>query len=83
MKCDFMKIENICDNLACDCGRPTRANLFFAQYPNAPHRNGMPLVFPCLVAEMNCDLSLFKPKFDDIHCRLCTGRYWQAKICKD
>lgn len=83
MKCDFMKTENTCDNLACDCGRPSKANLFFAQYPDAPHRNGIPYVFPCLVDKMNCDLLECKPDFDDVHCWLCASRYWQAKICNN
>lgn len=83
MKCDFMNTEDLCGNIACDCGRPTRANLFFAQYPNAPHKNGVPLVFPCLVDKMGCgcNLSVHKPDFDDTHCRLCSGRYWLTKIC--
>ena len=83
MKCDFMKTGHLCSNFANNCGRPTRADLFFAQYPNAPHRNGIPWVFPCLVDEMgcNCDLSTHKPDFDDSYCRLCAGRYWLEKIC--
>ena len=81
MKCDFMKTNNVCANLAYDCGRPTRASLFFAQYPNAPHRNGIPYAFPCLVDEMSCELSVCKPDFNDSLCWLCAGRYWQEKIC--
>lgn len=81
MKCDFMNTANICSNLAEDCGRPTRANLFFEKYPYAPHRNGIPLVFPCFVDQMTCDLSKCKPNIDDSHCKLCGARYWLSKIC--
>lgn len=81
MDCDFMKLRNWCDNYAYDCRMSTRASLFFKQYPDAPHRNGIPYAFPCLVDKMTCDLSLCKPDFNDSHCWLCAGRYWLTKIC--
>lgn len=81
MECDFMKSGKECANLADDCGMPTRADIFFYQYPNAPRRNGIPYVFPCMVDKMSCNFSLCKPNFDDNHCWLCTGRYWSTKIC--
>jgi hypothetical protein len=81
MKCEYKTVGNTCSMSAIKCGRPTRANIFFSQYPNAPHRNGIPYAFPCLVDEMICDISRCKPNFDDNYCWLCAARYWTEKIC--
>lgn len=78
MKCDYRKTLNICENHGYDCGRPTRANLFFIQYPDAPHKNGLPLVSPCQVDNMACPLQYNK---EDSCCEWCMRRYWRAKVC--